>query len=384
MAAGKTSAQTRSRWYWVRWAIAAVIVAVLIVEAYLLWPSLADVKTELLHLHWGWLLGAVLAQLATLSAYGRVQKLLLAQAEVHISQLKSVSLVYASTAMSLTLPAGQVFGTAFTYRTTRKWGATPVVASWQLAMSGVLAAASLAVLGMGGALLVGSTVNPTSTIFAVVGLAGLLYLTRYVSQNPRSMEEVGRWVLRGVNWMRSKPATHGLDRWRRILGQLESVELGPKPMSLAFGWSMWKWVSDALSLGLAALAVGTTPAISSLVIAFVAGKAVASIPFAPGGLLFVDGALIATLVGGGMPASQAMATVVVYRLISFALIAIIGWIVFLMLYRATAGPLDSDLDLQTAELDDFHRREAEAEADTSGTDPPEGGSPVDGSSDTSD
>jgi len=384
MAAAKTSPQSRSRWYWVRWAIAAVIVAVLIVEAYLLWPSLADVKTELLHLHWGWLLGAILAQLATLSAYGRVQKLLLAQAEVHISQLKSVSLVYSSTAMSLTLPAGQVFGTAFTYRTTRKWGATPVVASWQLAMSGVLAAASLAVLGMGGAMLVGSTVNPTSTIFAIVGLAGLLYLTRYVSQNPRSMEEVGRWVLRGVNWMRSKPATHGLDRWRRILGQLESVELGPKPMSLAFGWSMWKWVSDALSLGLAALAVGTTPAISSLVIAFVAGKAVASIPFAPGGLLFVDGALIATLVGGGMPASQAMATVVVYRLISFALVAIIGWIVFLVLYRATAGPLDSDLDLQTTELDDFHRRQAETEASTGGPDPPEDGPPGDGRPDTSD
>src|SRR5699024_2291531 len=152
-----------------------------------------------------------------------------------------------------------------------------------------------------------------------------------------------------------------------------SVELGPKPMSLAFGWSMWKWVSDALSLGLAALAVGTTPAISSLVIAFVAGKAVASIPFAPGGLLFVDGALIATLVGGGMPASQAMATVVVYRLISFALIAIIGWIVFLVLYRATAGPLDSDLELQAAELDDFHRASAAAaDEGAGGADPPPG------------
>ncbi|MGW6267044.1 hypothetical protein, partial [Cellulosimicrobium funkei] len=59
-----------------------------------------------------------------------------------------VAVVYGATAMSVTLPAGQVFSTAFTYRQTRRWGASPVVASWQLVFSGVVSAAGLALIGV--------------------------------------------------------------------------------------------------------------------------------------------------------------------------------------------------------------------------------------------
>src|SRR5699024_7630870 len=144
----------RAKYWWVRWVLGVGLIALLTAEGFYLWPSLNNSWHALSEIHWGWVIACILAQAASMSSFGRVQKVLLHAAGVRVSQIKSLSVIYASTAMSLTLPAGQVFSTAFTYRRTRRWGASPVVASWQVAMSGVLAAAGLTVLGVGGALFV--------------------------------------------------------------------------------------------------------------------------------------------------------------------------------------------------------------------------------------
>ena len=57
--------------------------------------------------------------------------------------------------------------------------------------------------------------------------------------------------------------------------------------------------------------------------------------FAPGGIVYVDATLIYSLtVVAGLPAAQAVAVAGLYRLISFVLVAIVGWIVF-----ASGGPI---------------------------------------------
>ena len=59
-----------------------------------------------------------------------------------------------------------------------------------------------------------------------------------------------------------------------------------------------------------------------------------SIPFAPGGIVYVDATLIYGLTAGaGLPAAQAVAAAFVYRLVSFILVAVVGWIVFAFLFR---------------------------------------------------
>jgi hypothetical protein len=54
----------------------------------------------------------------------------------------------------------------------------------------------------------------------------------------------------------------------------------------------------------------------------------ASLPVTPGGLGVVEGSLAALLVAYGMPASEALAATLLYRLVSFWSLAPIGWMVW--------------------------------------------------------
>lgn len=361
---------SRHRFWWVKWVLGVALIILLAVEARIIWPSLSKSWLELTEIHWGWVAACILAQAASMSSFGRVQKVLLGAAGVKISQLKSLSVIYASTAMSLTLPAGQVFSTAFTYRRTRRWGASPVVASWQVAMSGVLAAAGLAVLGIGGALFVGTAVNPFTIVFTVLGLVAMLFVGRYVASHPDSLEDLGRWALRGYNWVRSKPEEQGLERWRAIIKQLESVKMSNRHTAEAFGWSFYNWVADIACLGFACLAVGAEPGLAGLAIAYAAAKAVGAIPLAPGGLVFVEGTLIAALAASGMTSSKAVAAVLVYRFISFILVAIVGWIIFVFMYRMQdREDLHADKDLRERELAQLAEQKMKRAA-AEGTTPP--------------
>lgn len=324
----------RSRFWWLKWVAGALLVALLIGEGVYLWPRLHESWQALTEIHWGWLAVCVAAQAVSLSGYGRVQKQLLRAGGVVVSQRKSVAVIYGSTAMALTLPAGQVFSTAFTYRETRRWGATPVVASWQLAISGVIAAAGLAAIGVAGALLVGGSVSPFTLLFSVAGLVALMYAGRYVSAHPDAIERAARWVLARVNRMLNKPADTGMDAVRTTVEQLDSVRLGRRDAALTVGWATVHRAADVVCLGAACLAIGAHPVAAGLLIAFAAGKAAATIPGAPGGLVYVDATLIATLTtAASISASQAVAAAFVYRGVSFILVAIVGWIVFAFLFR---------------------------------------------------
>lgn len=333
-----------------KWLLGAALFVLLTVEAIYLWPTLSDSWRALTELHWGWAAACVAAQALSLSGYGAVQQRLLRAGGVVVGQRRSLSVIYASTAMAVTLPAGQVFSTAFTYRQTRKWGATPVVASWQLAISGVIAVSSLALLGVVGAFAVGTKVSPVTLALSVAGALALFFGLRYIARHPDSIEPIGGRALAKFNRLRAKPSDTGRDRWKEILSQLESVELGRDDALITFGWSIVHRITDVACLGFACWAVGGKPSLPGLLIAFAAAKAVASIPLAPGGLGFVDGTLIATLTAAGMSASQALAAVFVYRVVSYILVAIIGWIVFAVQFRKNQHE-DLEMDLE------FERRE---------------------------
>ncbi|MFD4295257.1 YbhN family protein [Rhodococcus sp. NPDC058532] len=345
------TARARGRFWWVKWVAGVAVVALLVGEGVYLWPRLHDSWLALTEIHWGWLAACVVAQAISLSGYGRVQKQLLHAGGVDVDQRTSVSVVYAATAMAVTLPAGQVFSTAFTYRETRRWGANPVVASWQLAISGVIAGIGLALIGLGGALLVGGSVSPVTLVLSVVGLVALVVAIRYASAHPGAIEKAATWVLVRVNRLRSKPASTGLRTVRETLTQLESVRLGKRDGAITAGWSAVHRVADVACLGLACLAIGADPTLSGVLIAFAAGKAVATIPLAPGGLVFVDATLIATLTTAArISASEAVAAAFVYRGVSFILVAIVGWIVFAFLFRGHQHEdLEFDVELERRE-----------------------------------
>ena len=299
--------------------------------------------------HWGWVAASVVFAYLSMSSYGSVQKLLLRSAGVRVSYWGSVGLVFSANAFSTSIPGGQVLGTTLTYRKTRQWGATRVVASWQLVISGVLSTVGIVMLALLGFFLVGSVSNPFLLVLSAMGLVGIVLVVQWAARNPDRIEGALLAILEWVNARRRKPADHGAPAVRKVVEQAEAVDLTKNQLSKAFAFSLLNWVADIGCLWAAANAVGAQHSIGGLSIAYVTGKIVASAPITPGGLGTVEFALITTLTAGGLGAHQAFATVFVYRIVSFVLVALIGWVVFFLFYR---GAVDIDPDADPADAED--------------------------------
>ena len=116
--------------------------------------------------------------------------------------------------------------------------------------------------------------------------------------------------------------------------QLESVSLSRRDLAMAFSWSMINRFADVACLGFAAYAAGTIPRWAGLTVACAAARAVGTIPLMPGGLLMVEAVLVPGLVSSGMSLPVAISAMLIYRLISWLLLAAIGWVVFFFMFRA--------------------------------------------------
>lgn len=324
----------RHRLRWLRWLLLGIVLAILAVEVVLIWPRLEATWHRAGDLDWVWLVACIIAALLSMDSFAQVQRALLRSAGVAVRQMQSLAVVLAANSLSQTMPGGQVLAPAFTYRETRKWGATPVVASWQVVMSGLLAGVGLAVLGFGGAVLAGARTSPFSVMFSVIGFVAVAVVLQYLATHPESLQSSGERVLSWYNNFRNKPADHGVDRLIGILEQLRAVQLTRRDTATAFGWSLFNWITDIACLLFACWAVGAHPTISGVMVAYAAGKAVGTaVPLLPGGIGVVDAVLVPALTTAGMPAADALTAVLVYRIISYLLISILGWLVILAKFR---------------------------------------------------
>jgi uncharacterized protein (TIRG00374 family) len=332
---------SRGKYWWVRWAVIGVAVLVLAVELALVHDQLAKAWMSLYSAKWWWVLAAIAAAVASMHSFAQIQRTLLKSAGVHVRQWRSEAAFYAGNALSTTMPGGPVLSATFIYRQQRIWGASPLVASWQLVMSGVLQVIGLALLGLGGAFLLGASKNPLSLIFSLGGLLAIVLLAQAVATRPELIDGIGARVLAWVNSLRSKPTDTGLTKWREILDQLKSVQLGRRDLSVAFSWSLFNWVADVACLLFACYATGGHPSLAGVTVAYAAARAVGSIPLMPGGLLVVEAVLVPGLVSSGMSLASAISAMLVYRLVSWIFISAIGWVVFFFMFR-TENDIDPD------------------------------------------
>ncbi|MBY0441818.1 MAG: YbhN family protein [Mycobacteriaceae bacterium] len=334
-----SDAPAHGRYRWVRWAILSVVAIILAVEITLGWHQLAKAWLSLYSAKWWWLLAAVLAATASMHSFAQIQRTLLKSAGVHVQQWRSEAAFYAANSLSTTLPGGPVLSATFLLRQQRLWGASTLVASWQLVMSGVLQAVGLALLGLGGALFLGAKNNPFTLLFTLGGFVALLLLAQAVAARPEVIDGIGCRILSRINAIRGNPADTGLTKWRQTLAQLESVSLSRRDVAIAFSWSLLNWIADVACLGFAAYAAGDHASVAGLTVAYAAARAVGTIPLMPGGLLVVEAVLVPGLVSSGMSLPSAISAMLTYRLISWLFIAAIGWVLFFFMFR-TAGETD--------------------------------------------
>jgi uncharacterized protein (TIRG00374 family) len=174
-------------------------------------------------------------------------------------------------------------------------------------------------------------------VFAVLFGAGALLMG-----SDRAIGFVGRIAAAVVRRLRSEEAAKTLPA--RLIAQRDLVRhaLGrrwPEAMAGAAG----RWILDFLTLLAALEAAGAQPNLALTLLAYCAAQLLAQVPITPGGLGVVEAGMTATLALAGIPAGQAAAAVLAYRLASYWLQLPAGLVAWL-LHRRRYGeaPVESD------------------------------------------
>ncbi|KQB83477.1 lysylphosphatidylglycerol synthase transmembrane domain-containing protein [Corynebacterium lowii] len=322
-------------WKWVRspWFRYGLVLFILGILAYLLrdnshflhegWVALQDADNRYIAI-------AVLFTAITMLFQAEMMVSLLRSTGVKCGRGRANALGLAANSWSATLPGGPAVAAAMIFREQLAWGASTVVASWYMVVSGLLAAAGMAILGLIAVFFMGASVQPLTLGASIVGLVAVLYAVSWAARNPATVEA---GLLRALRWFNRR--THAPeDRWTDKLSglrtQLRAVDIPLPDLLLALLWSTLKWVAEIVCLWACVVAVGGHPDIAGVTLSFLAAKLVGQAQITPGGLGPVDVMLTSTLVAlGEIPTSLAVAAAIVFRMLTFVLLAAVGWVVFL-------------------------------------------------------
>ncbi|GAA2577545.1 YbhN family protein [Winogradskya consettensis] len=327
---------------WRRWlrpigigAVAALVTAELVIGR----SSLAAALQQLRMPHLGWLALVILAEVAAMSAYARMQRRLLHSAGVRSSYGDNLRLAYAAHSLNETLPGGPAFSTRLNYQQMRRFGASPAVASWAIALSGILSAAALATITAGVAFVSGGAASWVNLAVLLGTAAAIIAGVRHLVAHPGAAESLVRRPIAAVNRLRRRPAGEGHDRIAGFVDQLGAAKLRPAAGVAAGADALLNWLFDAAALWLCFRAAGEQ-SLSPLAVllAFCAAMAAGSVTVVPGGLGVIDSALLIGLMAGGATLPAAIAVIVLYRIVSLGFIIGAGWLFWLQLRLRPGRP----------------------------------------------
>lgn len=320
-------------WRWVRWLAPLVVLIILGLVFRDQMPFIGDGVRRLRDASpWG-ILAAVLTAMASVVAMAKVMGLLLTAGGTRVPLRHTTALTLASNSWSTSLPGGPAFSAVLTYQVQRSWGASRLLCGWFLVLSSAVSTMWLVLIGVSGVFFLGADVNVWSllvTLALMTGLSGAVY---WAANNPGSLERWARSLLPRINRLLRRAPESGVEGTVRQIHQLESVRLSPGRFTLVAGWSLFNRVFDALTLFVCVWAVtGSTPTVAAVLLAYTTAKIAGSAQVTPGGLGTVEAAIIGTLVAAGMTAVDATGAALVYRLVSFALITAVGWVIYFLYY----------------------------------------------------
>jgi uncharacterized protein (TIRG00374 family) len=327
----------RSGPLWRRYARSGVLLAVTGVSLYLLLPSLVAVFSSwrsLSHLNWYWTGVALLSEAASFVCLWELDRIALHENSwfaVACAQLTGNS-------VGRIVPGGAATATTFAVAMLRRAGvevgdaAAALGATTSLQVGARLALPLLALPAIVG----GAPVSRSLLTSAYLGVGVLLLLILagfFAFAFDRPLVLVGRaaqWVLNRTIRRRRKVAElpHELlaerDFVRSTLGQRWKAAVLTTAASTGL---------DYMALLAALRAVGAEPRPSLVLLAYASAQLLALIPFTPGGLGFVEAALVGTLTLAGVAPQDALLATLLYRLVSYWLPIPVGGVAYLVFRR---------------------------------------------------
>lgn len=307
--------------------VTGLTAVILVSEMVFVAPRLGAMGSALTHPHWGWMSLAVLSEAISMLAFALLQQRLLRVGGVAVSMRRMMPVTLGANALSVTLPAGPLLSTGYTFGRLRRFGASAALATWSLLYGGVLSMVAFSALMIVAAVFAGATgtsawVVATGLVASAVALGALgLFLRR-----PRLLVRMVAVPLRRVSrLLRTSPAA-SIAWLDHTAMQTAAIRPLARDRRVGLLFATLNWTGDLGCFVLSCYAVGITGlSLKLALVAYVAGMAASGIPLLPGGGGGIEAALVLTLVRGGVDAPQAAAGVLVYRLISFILVASVGW-----------------------------------------------------------
>jgi uncharacterized membrane protein YbhN (UPF0104 family) len=300
-----------SRWK-ILWRVLFLLVSA--IALYGLLPQLLDVWTEIPKLHklnplW---FGAMLVlEGGSFTCQWKLTRTALPM----VSWFVAGTAQLVSNAVSKTVPGGGAMGAATGYRMLAVSGVNRGTAGAALAATAIVSNGVLFALPM--VAVFGSILSaPVPSDLSVIAWGGaLLFIVLFATvftlvRFERPLWALGRLVERVSGW------------------------------KVALAAAVGNWGLDYLALVAALYAVGVTPRLSLVLLAYGAAAVLSMIPITPGGLGFVEAGLTATLLAAGVPGPDALLATLAYRVVSYWLPLPAG-LVASILFRRRYGRFES-------------------------------------------
>jgi uncharacterized protein (TIRG00374 family) len=315
--------------------VAIVAVAVMAGAAAAERSRLAGSLTVLARLHWTLLPVGILLEAMSMAAFAAMFRLLLTRGRVRPTRTSVLATIYAANAMSVSVPlAGPGLAAAYLFRRFTRLGAGALLAGWALLAGGVISAVAWTLLLVGGGLASGRTLALVITVPCVALAIIVAALFGVAARRPRlraALEEYLTQALKlGARLLRW-PATDPMLALRAWAERFGALRIPWSTWALATGYALVNWLADAAVLAVSILAVGAAVPWPDLLLVYLAGIGAQSLSLTPGGLAITEGAISVALVASGVHVRQAVAAAVLYRLVSFWLMAAVGWVILLFL-----------------------------------------------------
>ncbi|AEA28421.1 YbhN family protein [Pseudonocardia benzenivorans] len=325
------------------WALVLAALGWLAWQAPDLLRSADEAGTALADLSWTWTGICALLALVALATYGELHRRLLVVAGAPIGIGTMQAITFAENAISNTVPVvGGAGSMAYSITRLRRRGVDATLASWSVVLPGALS--TIVLIGL--AMVVAGAAGWLPVWLAVVlGLvvAGGSALLWVVVTRPVVLRRALTGLLhvgRRLPWL----CHHCRGAWAldpgavadRITARIGILRPTPLQWVVLIGLATLSWGLDYLALTAAAMAVGIPVAWSGLALGFLAVQASIALQILPGGAGLAEAGLLGTLLAAGVGAGPAAATVLVYRLITWLGLSVVGWVVYAV--QIHAGP----------------------------------------------
>jgi uncharacterized membrane protein YbhN (UPF0104 family) len=282
-------------------------------------------------LRWRWVGLAVLFEAASMVVFARMQRWLLRAGGVTVPLRTMVEITVAGNAMAATLPGGVAWAGAWVFGQLRRRGVSRFLRVWMFLVAGAVSSFALFVVVVGGIELAGDRGPVAGLRWAALALAAVpvLALGLFSVRDRPPLRQLRRAGVAALAWAR--PSRWALERARRLLSQVEAVRLSGASWAEVLGLGLLNWLDDCAVLVVSMVALRVAVPWRGVFVIYGLTQIAAALPITPGGLGVVEGALGALLHSYGVPVDQAVATVVVYRIVSFWGLVPIGWALWISL-----------------------------------------------------